>query len=132
MAYFEILSENNDFLRKTMVCFPCLTLLQREILSMKTKQQEDIMKKIIILALCLALAASLCACGCTNDSPATTPSANTTPSTQNDNMPTDTMTIPVPETNIPDTSVDDTMPGGITDGTNGVTGRSSFPMNGIQ
>ena len=109
------------------------------------------MKKIIILAFCLALAASLCACGCTNETPATDPSVSTTPN-QTDKMPTDTMTIPVPETNIPDASVDDSMPGGITDGMNGATngsvnggvdsstnsgangnaGRSGFPMGGMQ
>lgn len=96
------------------------------------------MKKIIILAMCLALAAALCACGCTNETPATTPSVDTNAGTQTDRMPTDTMTIPIPETNIPDSSVDDTMPGGIggnmndaTDGTNGA-GRSGFPMGGVQ
>jgi hypothetical protein len=52
----------------------------------------------------------------------------TTPTTTN--MPTDTMTIPVPETNIPDPSVDTTLPGGMPEGTNGVTGNgNTVPMS---
>ena len=81
------------------------------------------MKKIAILIMSLALALSLCACACANNAPATMPSTVTTPNTTN--MPTDTMTIPVPETNIPDPSVDTTLPGGMPDGTNGVTSNGN-------
>lgn len=89
------------------------------------------MKRFIVLALCLTMAGSLCACGCVNETPATTPTVTTTPN-QTDRIPSDTMTIPVPETNIPDTGVDDTLPGGITDDTNSGTGRTNSPMNGMQ
>ena len=88
------------------------------------------MKKITIFALCLALAASLCACGCSNNMPETTPSA-TSGTNGNDKMPTETMTVPVPETNIPDPSVNN-YTGDMTEGTNGVTGRSNFPMTGVK
>ena len=87
------------------------------------KNRRFLMKKIAMLATGLALSLSLCACACTNNAPATDPKG-TTGSTTNTGtnqkpMPTDTMTIPVPETNIPDPSVDTSMPGGIPNGTNG-------------
>lgn len=140
MIYFKILSQNKGYLpHKNGVYFLSNLCMQGNTNPAIQNYRRNLMKKITILALCLALAASLCACGCTNETPATTPSVNTTPN-QTDKMPTDTMTIPVPETNIPDASVDDSMPGGITDGTNGGangdtnggTGRSGFPMGGVQ
>ena len=80
------------------------------------------MKKIAIFALGLAIAISLCACGCSNMDPATTPS--TTNTTRNTVMPTDTMTVPVPETNIPDPDIGPTgMPENNT--TNGANGRAN-------
>lgn len=85
------------------------------------------MKKIAIFVLCLALALSLCACACTNGAPATTPSTNTVPSTGNA-MPTETMVVPVPETNIPDPTVDTAMPDMLPEN-NGTTGQARFsPM----
>ena len=83
------------------------------------------MKKIAMLVTGLALAFSLCACGCDNSAPATGPSGtkgntSTTGTTQKP-MATDSMTIPVPETNIPDPSVDASMPGGVPTGTTGAT-----------
>ena len=68
------------------------------------------MKKIAIFALVLVLALSLCACACGNMAPATTPTTNV-PTTNDTIMPTDNMTIPVPETNIPDRDIGPT--GGI-------------------
>lgn len=82
------------------------------------------MKKIAIWVMGLVLSISLCACACTNTAPATTPSST---NSTNNAMPTETMTIPVPETNIPDPSVDTTLPGGTPDGGNGTTGRSNMP-----
>jgi hypothetical protein len=74
-------------------------------------------KKIAIFALGLVLALNLCACACSNMDPATTPST-----TNNTMMPTDTMTVPVPETNIPDPDIGPTgMPENNT--TNGANGR---------
>jgi len=103
------------------------------------------MKRIAILLLVLAMTAVLCACGCTNKEPAATPTDGINPSTQTDNMPTDTMTIPVPETNVPDTGVDnETMPdssnggtdGAANEGTDGGTSRAierfHSPMSGMQ
>lgn len=95
------------------------------------------MKRIAIIVLSLVMVATLCACGCTNDTPATTTDTGSSPNTQTDRMPTENVTIPIPETNVPDTGVDnDTMPGEMDDGTNGVTGngdaRSNFPMGGMQ
>ena len=96
------------------------------------------MKRFAIFVLTIAMAAALCACGCTNREPATTPTNAATPSTQNDKMPTETMTIPVPETNVPDTGVDnDTTPSDSTGSDrNDATGRSidqfNFPMPGMQ
>lgn len=72
------------------------------------------MKKIAIFTMLLALSLSLCACACTNNAPATTPTTNptnnTTTNTRPSVMPTETMTIPVPETNISDPSVNTTLP----------------------
>ncbi len=81
------------------------------------------MKKIAMMVTGLALAFSLCACACTNNAPATNPSKNTNGTTGATQKPmaTDSMTIPVPETNIPDPSVDGTDPSGMT---NGTVGRS--------
>ena len=70
-------------------------------------------------ALGLVLALNLCACACSNMDPATTPST-----TNNTMMPTDTMTVPVPETNIPDPDIGPTgMPENNT--TNGANGRAN-------
>lgn len=77
------------------------------------------MKKIFIFVIGLIMAFALCACGCDNNQQAITPSVSTTPTTQTNVMPTDSITIPVPETNIPDTGVDDTLPGGIGGGIGG-------------
>lgn len=79
------------------------------------------MKKIAMMVTGLVLALSLCACGCANNAPATTPSENTTNTTGATQKPmaTDSMTIPVPETNIPDPSVDGTDPSGMESGTVG-------------
>jgi hypothetical protein len=80
-------------------------------------------KKIAIFALGLVLALNLCACACSNMDPATTPSTTTNP-TRDTVMPTDTMTVPVPETNIPDPDIGPTgMPENNT--TNGTNGRAS-------
>ena len=77
------------------------------------------MKNIAIFALSLAIAMSLCACGCSNMEPATTPYT-----TNNTVMPTDTVTVPVPETNIPDPDIGPTeMPENNT--TNGANGRAN-------
>ena len=77
------------------------------------------MKKFAIFALGLVLALNLCACACSNMDPATTPST-----TNNTMMPTDTMTVPVPETNIPDPDIGPTgMPENNT--TNGANGRAN-------
>ena len=75
------------------------------------------MKKIAIFVVGLVISATLCACSCTNTNPAgTTPSTlptttpttapTTAPTTEPSIMPTDEVTVPVPETNIPDPSVD--------------------------
>ena len=90
------------------------------------------MKRFAIMILSVAMAASLCACGCTNKEPAgTTPSKDTAPSTQTDKIPTETVTIPVPETNVPDTGVDNnTMPEPGT-GNRGID-RYNFPTPGMQ
>ena len=78
------------------------------------------MKRIALLAVALVLILSLCACSCSNQQTDGTGTSN--PSTGTEIMPTENMTIPVPETNVPDNGVDnDTMPGGIPDGTNGFT-----------
>ena len=96
------------------------------------------MKRFAILILSIVTAAALCACACTNREPATTPTNDTTPGTQTDKMPTETVTIPVPETNVPDTGVDnDTTPNNSTGSNqNDATGRSvdqfNFPMPGMQ
>jgi len=86
------------------------------------------MKKLAFLIMSLALVCALCACACTNNDPATTPSTQTTPATNN--MPTDTMTIPVPETNIPDPSVDTSLPTDVPDGTNGTVGMGNGTVSG--
>ena len=59
------------------------------------------MKHFAIVALTIALAAGLCACGCSMD-PNATDSTN-----QATVMPTETVTVPVPETNIPNPGVND-------------------------
>ena len=59
------------------------------------------MKKIALIAVGLLVAMQLCACSCSNRTPATDPT-NTTNGTM---MPTETVTVPVPETNIPDPEV---------------------------
>ena len=91
------------------------------------------MKKITVFVMGLILALSLCACACANNNPASEPSVTTTPTTEINRMPTDTMTIPVPETNVPDTGVDDdTLPGGIPggDGATGGNGTLGGSSNG--
>ncbi len=80
------------------------------------------MKKIAILVMGLVAAISLYGCACTNEEPATTPStrpttAPTTAPTTRPTMPTETVTVPVPETNIPDPSVDTSMTDGSEPGT---------------
>ena len=78
------------------------------------------MKKIAIFTLGLVMALSLCACACRNMEPATTPTTNrptTAPTTNVTMMPTETVTIPVPETNIPDPGVNGNSTNGMTDGT---------------
>lgn len=82
------------------------------------------MKKIAILVMGLVAAISLYGCACNNEAPATTPStrpttAPTTAPTTRPTMPTETVTLPVPETNIPDPSVDTSM----TDGSEAGTGQ---------
>ena len=75
------------------------------------------MKKVAIFIVGLVMATTLCACSCTNMNPAdTTPSTKptttpttaptTAPTTNPGIMPTDEVTVPVPETNIPDPTVD--------------------------
>lgn len=64
------------------------------------------MKHITMIVLVAALAVSLCACGCTGPV-STTPMPSST--TQNTIMPTEPEK-PTMETNIPDPSVDATMP----------------------
>lgn len=85
------------------------------------------MKKLAIFVTALMMALSMCACACDNTAPATDPSTNN--GTGNTMMPTETMTIPVPSTNIPDPSVDDTMPGGITGGTDATGNQSRSGLN---
>ena len=85
------------------------------------------MKKIFIFAFVLALAFSLCACACsksTSDPTGTTPTAKATV------MPTTEMTIPVPETNIPDSSIN-TEPTHMTDNTIPGSDATIAPRNGI-
>lgn len=94
------------------------------------------MKKIAMMIFGAVLALSLCACGCSNNTPATTPSVTNSSTTNTDKMPTDTMTIPVPETNIPDPSVDSSMPSTMPNGStategNGNTGRARNFTNSI-
>ena len=73
------------------------------------------MKKIAFYIMGLVMATTLCACSCTNMEPTTPTTAPTTvpttapttaPTTEPSVMPTDEVTVPVPETNIPDPSVD--------------------------
>ena len=63
------------------------------------------MKKIVFLALGLILALNLCACSWSNMDPTNTTPVTTVPATDNTMMPTETVTVPVPETNIPDPEV---------------------------
>ena len=65
------------------------------------------MKRFAILILSIVAATSLCACGCTNRDPAITPSNDDATNTQTEKMPTETVTVPVPETNIPNSEADD-------------------------
>lgn len=84
------------------------------------------MKRIAIFIMGLVLAFSLCACACDNNAPATTPSTTNAPTTTTPTtMPTETFTVPVPETNVPDPSVDTSLPGGSTEGNNSTSGSGS-------
>ena len=85
------------------------------------------MKKIVIFAFVLALAFSLCACACSKN---TLEPTVTTPTTKATVMPTTEMTIPVPETNIPDYSIN-TEPTDMTDGTIPGTDATIVPRSGI-
>ena len=79
------------------------------------------MKKVAIFIVGMVISATLCACSCTSTNPAgtthttlptTTPTTapttapTTLPTTEPSIMPTDEVTVPVPETNIPDPTVD--------------------------
>lgn len=95
------------------------------------------MKRIPVFILSAILALSLCACGCSNTEPATTPTTNpTVVTTEPTTMPTETMTVPVPETNIPDSDVAPSESGentttdatGSTDSTNTPNGDMSRHM----
>ena len=87
------------------------------------------MKRIAIFIMGLVLAFSLCACACDNNAPATTPSTTNAPTTAPTTTPTttpmETFTVPVPETNIPDPSVDSSMPDGGTEGGNSTSGAAN-------
>ncbi len=83
------------------------------------------MKRIAIFIMGLVLAFSLCACACDNNAPATTPSTTIAPTTTPTTTPMETFTVPVPETNIPDPSVDSSLPGGGTEGGNSTSGAGN-------
>lgn len=95
------------------------------------------MKRIAFLVVAFVLSLNLCACACDNTAPATNPTTNT-PTSQTDNTPSGTMTIPMPETNIPDPSVDpgnntllpDATSGDNTTGESGTTGTTGGNTNG--
>ena len=95
------------------------------------------MKKIALFIMGAVMTLSLCACACNNTAPATTPTTTapttrptTVPTTAPPTMPTETFTVPIPETNIPDPSVDTSLPEGTmndttgNEATNGVRRRS--------
>lgn len=84
------------------------------------------MKKIAIFVCGLIIALNLCACGCTDREPATAPT------TTNDTMmPTETMTVPVPETNIPDPEVNgNSTDNGLNDPSTGTNGMGDVSPNG--
>ena len=79
------------------------------------------MKKLGIFVLFIAMAATLCACGCAKKD-------TTDNNTGTEIMPTETVTIPVPETNIPDGGVDNSNPA---NGSRGVE-RFNAPMSDMQ
>ena len=95
------------------------------------------MKRFAFLLMGLVLAFGLCACACDNMDPATTPTVTDNPTTQSttqtttesateDNMPTDTVEIPVPDTNIPDSSVNEGMNGGDSTGAESMVQPQSY------
>ena len=88
------------------------------------------MRKITFLVMGLVLALNLCACGCANNAPATTPTTTHAPTTNNTMMPTETMTVPVPETNIPDPDIGPTLPGGGVEGGNTTGNGVNNPTTG--
>ena len=86
------------------------------------------MRKIIFLVMGLVLAMNLCACGCTNNAPATTPSTTNAPTTR----PNQNTTVTTPSTNIPDNDIGPTLSDGgiVGDNSNGTTGKSRSHIMG--
>ena len=80
------------------------------------------MKHFAIFSLILALSAGFCACSCSMDT------AGTDASNQATIMPTETVTVPVPETNIPDPGVNSEA----TNDATGDNGRARTPFGPMQ
>ena len=76
------------------------------------------MKKCALLVVAFIVSVSLCACACDNMTPTTNPTNNTT-TNPTDTIPSETMIIPTPETNIPDPSVEPGDNNLLPDGTTG-------------